>query len=502
MEEVVPMAAAVKGLSRSSILTQRRRVRCAAQTGISYGSAGAGGGGRQIQFVVADAGGLLDPASVNVLFNRQVSGTGVTCFDDGHPFTRVQISINGAMLEDNAQAAKCTNAEVKLSTDQAWYKNEGSFAGFGLLNNELSTGPVPTNTVLGTANAAAALQQYSGAWGDITGAAANANARQTQAPNTVAWNPFGGEAVSVPLGLLSGVGRMNQYLPLSVFGELNLTLFTGSKGEVVFQLPGQPDGDFSLNGVYLEYDIVVPHPMYAELLHKMGNDPNEQGLNLPFESTIMASSGTIGTSATLTQSSIIVSRATQNLLRTFGIFQPTNCLTSTNYPIQSCFSHVGAASFQLRVGSQYFPGIASQGDASMFTCSMMAYGSAERNTASTVINRVNWSTYTLGTAGTVGAQEPVLTNTANINSSTTYLTGQHVSWCDSFLPAYGFRVVKGKSDPLDVDGLSLSGASGSQMVFDLVAAPNTGGSSITPTIALVALRFLSAHAGSVRIIGA
>jgi len=399
-------------------------------------------------------------------------------------------------MEDNAQAAKCTNAEVKLSTDQAWYNNEGSFCGFGLLNNQLTTGPaVATPTV-------AQLQQYGGAWGDITANAVAATARQQQpvtGGTSAVWNPFGGEARTMPLGLISGVGRMKQYLPLSVFGELNITLFTGSAGEVVFQ-PGNAatNGDFSLNGVYLTYDIVVPHPMYAELLHKMGNDSNEQGLNLPFESTIMASSGTIGTSATLATSSIIVSRATQNLLRAFAIFQPSAMLSSPNYPIQSCFSHVGAASYQMRVGSQYFPAIPAQGDADMFACTMMAYGSAARNSCSTVINRVNWATYTLGAAGTLGAQEPVL----GTGSTTTYLTGNHISWVDSFVPAYGFRIVKGNAEPLDVDGISLSGASGSQLVFDLTAAPNTGGSTITPTVGLVALRFLSAQSGSVRIIGA
>ena len=91
MEEVVPDAAMVKGLSRSSILTQRRRVRVPAQTGISYGANGAGGAGRQIQFVVADAGGLLDPASINVLYNIQVSSVSNPASivaDEGHPFTR------------------------------------------------------------------------------------------------------------------------------------------------------------------------------------------------------------------------------------------------------------------------------------------------------------------------------------------------------------------------------------------------------------------------------
>jgi hypothetical protein len=97
-------------------------------------------------------------------------------------------------MEDNAQAAKCTNAEVKLGTDQGFYSNEGSFAGFGLLNNQLTTGPATATPT------AAQQQQYGGAWGDVTGNALAADARQSQAPNTVAWNPFGGEARTMPLG--------------------------------------------------------------------------------------------------------------------------------------------------------------------------------------------------------------------------------------------------------------------------------------------------------------
>jgi hypothetical protein len=69
----VPDAAMVKGLSRSSILTQRRRIRTPFQTGISYGANGTAGASRQLQAVIADAGGLLDPASINVLYNIQVS---------------------------------------------------------------------------------------------------------------------------------------------------------------------------------------------------------------------------------------------------------------------------------------------------------------------------------------------------------------------------------------------------------------------------------------------
>jgi len=480
-EEVVPDSAMVKGLTRSSILVQRRRIRVVPQSGISYGSAGAGGSNRQLQFVVADAGGLLDPSSINLIYNVQTSGTATgaqfVCCDDSHPFNRVQVNLNGNNLEDNAQAGKCTNAEVKLSCGQAWYRNEGSFCGFELLNNELNTGTASVAT-------AGALQAYSGAWADVQSTAPAITARQKT--TGVAWNPFNGEQRALPLGLISGVGRMKQYLPLNVLGELNITLFTGSVGEMVFQTNGVTDGDFSLNGVALEYDIVVPHPSYAELLHKMANDPKEMGLNMPFESTIMASSGTIGTSATLQESSIIVSRATQNLLRAFLIQQPTSLLQSINYPIQSCFPHAGTASVQWRVGSQYFPAQPASGDASLYTASMMAYGSASQNENGSCINRVLWSQYTTTTAPAMGANEGT-TKTA---------------FADSFIPAYGFQLVKGNAEPLAVDGISLSGASGSQLVCVVQGAPASAGGSITPTVGIVALRFISAHSGAVRVLGA
>jgi len=232
MEEVVPRAASVQGLTRSSILTARRRVRAAPQTGVTYGSAGANGGSQQVQFVIADQGGLLDPSSVAIVYNMRTTGTGSEVPDDSHPFTRMQISLNGQMLEDNAQAAKCTNAEVKLASSANWYRTSGSFCGFELLNNELNVGPVTASITFPLS------QAYSGAWADVSGNVA-AIAGRTASAATVA-NPLGGEQRSLPLGLISGVGRMKQYLPLSVLGEINLTLYTGSKQEIMFQIDASP----------------------------------------------------------------------------------------------------------------------------------------------------------------------------------------------------------------------------------------------------------------------
>ena len=482
MEEVVPRAASVQGLTRSSILTARRRVRAAPQTGVTYGSAGASGGSQQIQFIIADQGGLLDPASVAIVYNMKTTGTGSEVPDDGHPFTRMQISLNGQMLEDNAQAAKCTNAEVKLASSATWYKTSGSFCGFELLNNELNVGPVITSITFPTS------QAYSGAWGDVSGNVAAISGRTGSAATTA--NPLGGEQRSLPLGLLSGVGRMRQYLPLSVLGEINLTLYTGSKQEIMFQNTlGNTDADFSLAGVYIEYDIVVGHPEYMNLLGRVANDPNEQGLVLPFESTIMTSSGTIAASASaLVENSIVVSRATNHLVRTFLLQQTTANLASYAWPSQSAFSHCQTNKVQWRVGSMYYPQISAEGDASIWNMTALAYGSASLNEASSVINRVTWAQTTNAAAPSVAAQ-----------ASSGYEGVQKFNYSDSFVPAYGFQNVKGDADPLVVDGISLSGASGSQLVCVVTNAPAV---TITPTLGLVALRFIQAAAGAVRVQGA
>jgi hypothetical protein len=478
-EEVVPASVAVKGVSRSSILTQRRRVRVPPQSGTRYGSGGSGAAGNQIQFLIADAGGLLDPASVSLVYNVQTNSSNVA-MDDGHPFNRVQINLNGQNLEDIVQAARVTNAEVKLNASTAWLRSAGSFCGFELLNNELLVGDGATPTTV------ADILAYSGAFGDVVNNLPTVAGRQQQL--AYAWNPYGGSQRLMPLGLMSGLGRTRMYLPLNVLGELNITCFTAPANEACVVAAAQSTTpDYSLAGVFLEYDIVVPIPQYAELLHKIANDPMEAGLMIPFESTITATGGAIAASASsLAETSIVVSRATQNLIRSYLIQQPSALITNINYPSYSAFSHGGAYSIQWRIGSTYHPSIPAEGDASMYAMSQLAYGTAGRNDAAGLANRALWGQNTSTVTGNAMV--------ARTNEGAFKFCG-----ADSFTPAYGFQCVKGEAEALDVDGISLSGASGAQAVLVLRSAPDV---PMTPFVALVALRFINAHAGAVRVIGA
>ena len=500
MEEVLPAALAVKNLSRASVLTQRRRVRVAPQTGVNYGptppTSSNNAAQQQIQFLVSDQGGLLDPSSVCVVYNIQTTGTGNEVPDDGHPFVRAQITLNGQVLDDIQQAAKCTNAEVKLGASQSWYKTSGSFCGFELLNGELGVGVLDS-----TASSAQAANQagYNPAWADvsnntihITNRCSNAvgtvtpiGSTQTGATTVGVCNILGGEQRVLPLGLLSGVGRMRNYLPLGVLGQLSLTLLTGSNGEVCFQNSASTDAYYSLRGVYLEYDVVIPATPYADILNKMATDPSEGGLILPYESTIMASSGTIPSSATLSETSVIVSRATNNLVRSFFIMQPQALLQSYNFPIQSCFGFGQTQKVQWRIASQFFPSIPAEGEGSMWAMSQEAYGAAGNSENGGCINREMWHQDTSKAAAAVQLAP--------------YYGNRKFNYADSFIPAYNFRNVKGLADQVDLDGVSLSQASGAQLVFAITCAP---GVTMTPTLGVVATRMISARAGSITVVGA
>lgn len=476
MEEVVPAAAAVKGLTRSSILTQRRRIRIQAQGGRDYGTGtgatAANGGNQQIQFLLSDAGGLVDPASICLVYNFL---TNAAVPDDGHPFTRLQVSLNGQLLDDINSAAKNTNAEVALGATKDWYSTSGSFCGFELLNNELNTGTASV------ANAAA-LQSYCSAWGDVSGNWGNIEARYDDAATTA--NPLGGVQRVLPLGLVSGVGRMKNYLPLNILGELSFTFFTGSANEILFS-PAGGSPDYCLKGVYLLADIVIPHPAYAEVLSRMAMDTNETGLSMPYESTIVSQGGVMSASAAaLTDYSIIVSRATNNLTRSLVWLQPNARLTSSQYPVQSCFNHAFVNKIQWRIGSQFYPSIPAEGDADIWAMSASAYGTAGLNEQNGVANNQLWRQTT-----------PITQVAAHTNGEGAY----KFDYADKFTPAYGFRIVKGAAEEIQMDGVSLAGASGSQAVVAITAAPAV---DTAPFVSLVATRVIQANNGQVRVIGA
>ena len=431
VEEVVPDSAMVKGVSRSSLLTGRRRIRLQPQTGTSASA------NSIVQFVLADSSSLLDLNSAVLSCTATVNaGTGDTAFDDGMSWVRrATVALNGTNIDDTDLANRYSNAMVYAGADRAWYNGAGSFANFWAQN--------PQMAVAGTT-----YPPTSYAVGDVSGALVAASVR-SKAGQQFAW----------PLGLVSRFFATKQYLPLSQCGELVIQLLCASNAEALIQRSGNTDGTYALTNIFLEVDLIQPHYLYQEMLNKVTQLEGEQGLVVPFNAVISAQSQGITASG---QANIVTSLATNNLRRVLLTQSPITEAT-INYPLCSAFANNSLTGVQFRVGSLYFPSQEAVNTGSIFWMTQSAFNGGEpihhRNGC------IDLNTFSKSTG-----PAPVAFNiTAASGSGAT--NGKQQYWGDSCVVAYGFDNYKG-GESLDADGISVLGQAGSQIVSLMRIAPN------------------------------
>ena len=335
LTEVVPASVRVSGVSKSSILSGRRRVRFAAQTGTTADA------GNIIQFVLADSTCLLDTQSV-VFSANVLTSAGTATLDDGPAWCRrLQVTFNGSLLEDVDNVARNTNAMVYAGASKSWIESAGTFAGYwkdvpALASSVNAYTAVTTGFTLGMA---AAIE------GDIGRALTNAYKRYSNTTST-GGPSFNGMNIGVPLGLLSGAFRTASYLPLSQMGECVIQLTLSQNSEALIGTAGTET--YNLKDIYLEADLVTPNYLYSQMLNMLCQDENEPGLVIAVETTIVSQGQAIASTGT---NSIIMSRATNNLRKIVVTSTPTDALASYSYPSVSCFPCAGFKSVQFRIGS-------------------------------------------------------------------------------------------------------------------------------------------------------
>lgn len=463
ISEVVPDAIAgmQEGLSKSSLLVSRRKIRFQPQTGTTAAP------GSIVQFVLADSSSLLDVNSATISFTVTTTGTNTAAapaaLDDGVSiFRRLQVSLNGNLVSDVDHVHRLTNMEVYAAADKSWYQSAaGSFAGFWKFNPDMATGVFPTTTAAPMAGA------YNPCFGDIKGDATTAGA---------IWQAAGvrhlaGENRLVPLSLMDGFFRTKQYIPLNLLGELVLSFTLASNEEACFN-SSITNNAYSLSDIFIECDLVQPHYMLQEIMTKQANSEGENGIVIPYESAIVSQGQSIASGS----SSVIVSRATNNLRRMLYAHQLTTGLSSQVFPSVSCFGFNAVTSWQVRCGSIYAPSQPATTAARLYGLLASTYGAAV-NDKPGVMNRL---TYTATTAldGTGPAAK--------------------LAFSDNFITGYCFDSYKntGGTNVLDADGLSVLGQAGSQLV---VQVSQTG--SVTPVVALMATKYLSLMNGTLKIVG-
>jgi len=468
IDEAVPMAAEVGGVSRSSILQGRRRIRFQPQTGTSATP------GSIIQFVLSDSTGLLDVNSMVLSATVAVSGASSAepaWLDDGASWCRrAQVLANGSLLEDVDNAHRASNLEVQSSAGLDFYKTQGSFMNYWKFNNDL---------IAGSSNAASQKN-------DVLGHAA------------LAWADLSGSGVQCgwPLGLITPSLRCEKYWPLRNMGELVLQFTTANASEAIFSpLKSATNPTYTLSNIYLECDIVVPLPEYAALLDRVTQMEAEPGLVLPVDTLIVSQGQSIPaapSASSTTESSVVVSRATTNLRQAIFAVQPSAGLNNFTYPATSCFPDAGFGSIQWRVGSLYFPSQPADSLARAAQMTMGAFGEPASTDKSPVWNRQNYDVTTT-TAGVTYRNA-----LAGPGAGGVVATDARFRYSDFAPKAYCFDAYKG-GEALDADGISILGQAGSQIV-NIVRLANPD--AVTPVVVLKATKYIHLKNGGLRVVGA
>jgi hypothetical protein len=461
VEEVVPDAAMVKGVSRSSLLTGRRRIRLQPQTGTSAGP------NSIVQFVLADSSSLLDLNSAVLSATVTTTGTGDVAMDDGPAWIRrATIALNGTNIDDTDLSNRWANAQVAAGADRSWVTGAGSFAGYWSANPGLATA--------GTTYPPAAY-----AVGDVSGALVSASVR-CKAGAQFAW----------PLSLASKFFATKQYLPLSQCGELVIQLLCDTAANALYQRAGATDGGYALSSIFLEVDMIQPHYLYAEMLNRVTQLEGEQGVVIPYNAVITAQAQAITGSQ---QQNIVTSLATNNLRKVVITMSPVAEAT-INYPLQSTFGNHALTGVQFRCGSLYFPSQEAINTGSIFWTSQSAFNGGDPVHHRNGVMDYNTFLKTTG-PGPVGFNVTSAYGTGNSN-------GQKQYYADACVIAYGFDNYKG-GEPLDADGISVLGQAGSQLVSLIRVAPNSTyfTAGVIPNIHLERTRYIVLKNGALRVEG-
>ena len=457
--EVVPDSAMIGDVSRSSLLTGRRRVKVSAN-----GAPTSVGPNQQVQWSLSDGSSLLDLNSVLISCKVKTTGTNDTTMLDGPSWVnRLTVSANGDVLEDIQNAGATANANVYAGASRGWYNTAGSFAGYWGHNPALA---VP-------ATGAGAFQTQS----DLSGCMVSAIARCKA-----------GQNFAYPVSVLSEFFKTKKLLPLMAVGNLLISITTAPVGNCLFNKTAVAgDETYTLSDIWLEYDLVQIHPELASLYQMKTQTPGE-ALTIPFDALVVQSSQSLtpGTSGGL--QSITTTFATNNLRKLTLTFTPSAYTNSVLYPTTSAFGHWAINSFQVRVGGLYFPSLPADTDARLYFLTQNANNGGEMVHSDSGVMDINTFKST--------------TNVAPGSPSALRIEGNECQmWADNCVIQYSFDNFKG-GEVLGSDGLSLIGQSGSQIALQVGFGAIGTSLPINANVVIQRTRYLVLSGGGLRVEGA
>lgn len=471
LEEVVPGSLdTVSGVSASTALVQRKRLRLVPQTAATANP------GDIINFLIQDPG-MLDLQSAVLHANITVAGTGGSpCLDDGPAWLRqIVIQVDGQNLETQDRCNKLTNMETYMTAPSDLYNRALSFAGYWKFNNELAA--------FGASSSATNVKQ----WQDVSANSVAAAALYGTA--TTGWD------IALPLGLVSHFFRSERLFPARFANNLLIQMQLEAASAAIFSVAASTGVSYTLSNIYLNIDTVTLNPAFTAFLQDQVMSPNGAGLTLPFNTKISAQGQAQANNG---ENTFVVSRASKNLRRIAVVQQPTSALgaTAVTYPEISTFPSAGfntrgqagasVGQVQLYIAGQYYPLFPARGSDAYWVAHQAYNGHPLTDSDGGIVNYRSWGT----TTGTTGG------SSVNTGSS---------PFSDQWIFAYDLSKMVGTSDMLAFDGVDSTGNAQIQVTIKTGAAecatPADGNVSYTPLVEMLGTKFLTIANGELTIMG-
>ncbi len=489
IEEVVPESMKVRGLSRASILTGRRRVRIIPQTGTAYAPTQ---GVSLANILIQDSAGLLDLQSVVLSFRlKTTSSDGVatsTAVPDDFAWSvlrRLQVSLNSVLCDDIDYVAKRATAEVYASASKSWYNSVGTQMGaWKFLGDASGTGAAPAFPQSGPGSPGYALPKN-----DVDDKLPAATARfKNVVWDTVAatWIPAstdgGGQYFSVPMSMLSHFFRQESLFSLRNAGQLYIQLLFASPQEALFVGPTATwTADYQVTDLVVECDVVTAHPEYTSMVDEICSRSESEGMAYAFDAHLVSiqqvtGSGLGGQQQTFT---IIASKATQNARSLHWVQQPQTGLSTQKYMEQSTFNCNDTNQWQIRIGSVYYPAFPSQGLSKNFMELMSSYNAPSASVGQAcVIDAQSWKTTTTSPGAALPNAGLSVTSPIFNGGTVQQADNQVFRYSDQYIGGYCFDNLK-HAEVLSHDGISTLAMSGSQIQLEIRATPAEAGTAVT-----------------------
>lgn len=462
LEEVLPAPMdSVSGVTHSTALVQRKRLRLVPQT-----AASGVGPGSMINFLIQDPG-FLDLRSAVLHANITVggkTGTGSLTLDDGPAWLRqMVIQVDGQNVETQNYVNKLTNMETYMTCSPALYNRALSFAGYWKFSQDLAAG--------GASGVGGTVYQFQ----DVSG---NANAAAEQYAQTT-YSPNGWD-IALPLGLVSHFFRCEKYFPARFANNLFIQMQLESAVAALFGTGSASGTTYTLNNIYLNIDTVTLNPAFTAFLQDEVMRPDGSGITLPVNTKISAT----GQSQSAGDNTFVVSRASKNLRRIAVVQQPTTALSAGTvaYPECSTFPSAGFANdgqIQLYIAGNYYPAFPARGSDAYWVAHQAYNGTPLSDADGGIVNYRTWRTTT--TAAGV----------ATTNST---------RWSDMWIWAYDLSKMVGTSSPLVHDGVDSTG--NAQVQINLkTGTPEAGSDAFTPLVELLGTKFINISNGELTVMG-